>query len=205
MFKAEADLSPVVAEWLRTRGLEVCAEVPGLYNSIDLVGVDFDAPLVVAVELKLGFTAKLFQQARHGLYIAHEAWAAAPSLITTRVRVEAERTGVGILQVTPTGVSEIRRPSPVSLAPDYRAQRLKKMLHKLKTHPRDGVGGLPCGAGEGPAQRVARLVREYLASHPGADWEEVYNNVPNHYAHKQSLRGTMNNWHGIRLPGDRKQ
>ena len=59
----EAELSPRVADWLRTLGLEVYAEVPMYTTSIDLVGADFDAHRIVAVELKMSFSATVLRSA----------------------------------------------------------------------------------------------------------------------------------------------
>lgn len=192
-FSREEEMSPVVSQWLDDQGLEVCAEVAGT----DIVGFDVATPRIITVELKLGFTRKLFYQARLSGYNAHQAYAAAPSRVTPKVLERAAIYEVGLLRVFSNAVVVIR-PAPVR---ELRPSCLSRMLERLRTHPRNGVGGKPCIKGEGPAKTVARLVREYIVEHPSADWTEIYENVPNHYANMKSMRGTMNNWHGISLTG----
>lgn len=190
----ECELSKPVSEWLEGRGLEVYAEVPLGAGAIDLVGVDYQNNIVVSVEMKTGYTRKVFSQAQLAGTRSNEAWVCAPTKPAQKTLDYAELYGVGILRVY-AGRVEIVTECP------KRAHypRIDSTIRQLKRLPKGGIGGKPCVKGEGPAQSVAQKVRDYIKANCPKTWQEVFENVPNHYAHARSMGGTMSMNHNVSL------
>lgn len=182
----EIELSQPVTNWLERQALTVYAEVPFAY-SIDLMGVCPERRLIVAVELKVGFTEKVLRQAFFARGHSHEAWACAPTKPSQKTIEQARQYGVGLLRWH-AGVMEI------VLRAERRVRKHRnydRLFERFKRLPRGGVGGMPCVVGEGPAQRVAAEVRKFIKEHRPKRWTEVFENVPNHYANAKSMAGVM--------------
>lgn len=195
----EAALSKPVSAWLESRGLRVFAEVPHYGSAIDLVGADVERPFIVGVELKTGFTQKLFYQALSAQYAVDESWACAPTKPTKAKVARARQLGIGLLRVQDGRVFIVLEPERTELSRKLKDWHRNKLIKRLATHPEGGVGGMPNLKGEGPAVRVRDAVLEYMAEHPNAGWQEIFNQVPNHYASFRSMAGVMNNRFGVGL------
>lgn len=50
-----------------------------------------------------------------------------------------------------------------------------------------------------PRQLENKRIKKYIAEHLDCSWEEVYNNVPNHFIKARHLAGTVLSWKNIDL------
>lgn len=194
----ENELAKPVAEWMRSNGYVVYAEVPCLGRCVDFVGLRNGD--IICIELKLSLTTKRPKSARHYtspvLYQARtcqlitlNAYAA----VATKPRkssVDAcKEIGVGVLMVQPDNkVIEI-------LSPRKRCEPLayyqKEVIARcIAIGPSDDAGK-PQQVGEGPAQDCLQRIAKYRKARPQATWKEIYKNVPNHYCSMSSLYGAM--------------
>jgi len=191
----EADLFPVVKAWLEEQGFIALAEVPLFYRGahcIDVVG--YRLHRTVAIELKTGFTAPLARQLGQVILVTPWSYAAAPTKPSKTFHTTAHRIGFGILRLT-DHVEVLHKPH-ISRHHSLIAYRQQQFIDRCTQLVAEDVhthktGGVPQLAGIGPAQDVARAVAQYRTTHPDATWEELYENIPNHYAHVRSMRGAL--------------
>lgn len=181
----ECDLAKPVMQWLESRGFTPFGEVPWYNRAIDIVGISAES--VEAVELKCSLTKQVISQALLNQLTAHKSWCA----VGTRPRKFDGRLklGVGLLSVVDGSVEVLVE---AQLRPDLtsenRVRQIRGACHHKQPH---GEAGLPTMRGIGPAQFVFDAVEKYLESHPAAKWDEIFNAVPNHYAHARSMQGAM--------------
>lgn len=197
--------APVKAE-LEARGYTVYAEVPWPLRpaSIDVVALA-EGRWPVIVELKMGFTRRLLEQCSLALLATPYVYAAAPTMPRGSFLAWAEKIGIGVARVFSDGVEVLgkpkigrgRWPHPSRVrnyrsrrVPSYRS-RIVKACVESNGYYQSKVGGVPNHKGTGPAQSVWRAVRAYRTEHPAASWRELYEEIPNHYAHMESMRGAM--------------
>ena len=191
----EAQLAPLVADWLRAQGLVVYAEVPLYQNSIDLVGIDFATNRIVTVELKTSFSITVLRSAMINQLATVESWAAAPTQPRPRAVEVADQQDIGLLRVADP--MEIIRPAPDPTDRASKAFKIrghfvaKKILEFCRLDEPSDAGGIRWRKGRGPAQDVYRRVQRFLKEHPGATWPTIYQSVPNHYAHARSMMQSM--------------
>lgn len=186
----ESDLSAPVMRWLKGRGYTPYGEVPwGIARTIDIVGLNISErrwPLE-SVELKLSLTKRVIQQA-YDCAAFGPAWCAVPS--TPRSLELPKRLGIGVLKVG-VGVEVLLKPT---FKPGFRTldriEEVRESLNRLKPWR---LAGEPNRAGVGPANDVYRLIESYRETHPGADWKELFENIPNHYASYGSMQSAMSN------------
>lgn len=194
MAKRETELAKPVADWLRTKGYVVYAEIFPQNNSpCDLVGYRAGDEGVVIVELKRSLTRHVMKQAAVRQLAAYDVYVAVgtkPRRAGIRV---CDHYGLGLLSVK-TGVAEALRPHGESHVWSVTHDDLLCCI--AHSTPSD-LGGMPCLKGVGPARDVARRVRDYLREHPGTTWKTLFAKVPNEYSSHQSLRQVMNNRFGI--------
>lgn len=183
----EAEMSPAVAAWLESLGCDVYTEVPHYGRAIDVVGVCWPTERVIAVEMKTSLTHGVIRQASRVQVQTPWAYAAVASKPKASGILRASQLGIGVLQVCGGSCRVLLEPQVGKCKP-FAPQKLIDLLRQL---PKGGVGGKPCLKGEGPAQDVDRAIAEYRAEHPKATWQEVFENVPNHYAHARSMAGAM--------------
>jgi len=180
----EADLYKPVKEWLEGQGFKVYPEVPWSSRSIDVVGIKGE--VVVGVEMKLSLTKSLIQQiitlglACQRVYVA----------LSTRPRDPSRvgRHGVGILRITRGRVEVLLKAKRSKVF--YESWR-NLLVSTCSRMTGDGVGGVPCLDGVGPAQDCKRRVDQYKKKHPQATWRELYEKVPNHYASHRSMANAL--------------
>lgn len=184
----EAELSPRVADWLRSVGLKVYSEVPMGSTCIDLVGVDFDARRIVAVELKMSFSATVLRSVMVNQIVTSQSWAAAPTKPLARAKAFAFRYGIGLLRVGALGVSVICEPKCTKHV------HIGTAANVLRFCDLDGpndIGGIASMPGRGQAQYVHARIIQFLKGNPKATWQQIYERVANHYANTKSLQGSM--------------
>ncbi len=180
----ESDLYRPLKRWLKSRGFSVYPEVPFKWSPIDIVAARKGH--LVGLEMKLSLSHKVIRQASRLQLYCNEAYVAIASEPKDLSR--ATRFGLGVLRVTGRDVLELASPASKGKPnPNYH-EMLLELLHNLDGK---GVGGVPCQDGVGPAQDCKRRVDRYRAAHPDATWDEVFRNVPNHYAHARSMMGAL--------------
>lgn len=185
----ETDLCQPVTAWLRERGYDVRYEVNVMGGCvIDIVGMN-SAGELVAVELKLSCTQKVFQQAMLAQRGTHYAYTATPTL--PRDLTWHRKHGVGALRVIGQSVEVL-----VAAQQNKEGWPLERYMQAARRrfafdNPSYLTGGMRPPKGHGPAMECARRVVEYLRAKPGATWAEIYANVPNHYAHARSMQGAI--------------
>jgi len=203
----ESDLYPIIKSYFKKQGYAVFAEVACDYRGVDLVAVKGDEH--IAVELKLTFNDAVVRQAMLGthhfdkVYVAYAAkkatlfniddnyWALRESI---RHRYDSvERRGIGILQVMPTGwIYEALEPK------QQKPYRKLDLQHYVESD--DDLGGVPYQRGVSEGYHELDSIKRYVTEHPDANWQEIYDNVSNHYASPRSLSGSMSQWRGFSLP-----
>ena len=178
-YTAEWQLSDPVQTWLRRRGFSVYVEVPNFFGTVDMVGATEDT--VVTVELKLCLNQDVVYQAYRNMPWCHAAWVAIASNPKPKGVEKCRRQGIGILLVCHDKVSVLLEAK--SLKPD-RTLSLRKLNE-------GGTAGHKTRKGHGPAIKCFNQVKDYLAQHPKATWQEIYDNVPNHYVSAKSMGGAL--------------
>lgn len=183
----ESDLARPVMDWLHSRGLTPYGEVPTLGRAIDIVGIG-DNEEIEAVELKLGLTKTVINQAWRSSLWSDVAWCAISAM--PRNRIPDTVLGIGVIRVNGGSIEVIQEPKPRthSLMP----RRREEIVQYCRGKEPFGVAGVPTMLGSGPAQQVFDVMQAYLSDHPDALWKELFEKVPNHYKHWQSFRSSMN-------------
>lgn len=193
----EADMAPIVANWLRGHGYTVYAEVPYYFHfrHLDLVGMNRTGDLRI-VELKTGFSPSLLRQCQRAKAVSEDVWAAVSR--EPRNVLEFQENDIGLLWVLPRqyrqyiGDIALASPcmgrSPHSLINAREAANVKRALSHMT--PSDAAGR-PNSKGQGPAQDVNRAVALYLIEHPEAKWPQIFKAIPNHYKDARSMAGAM--------------
>lgn len=179
----EAELSPAVSAWLRSLGCTVYAECWG----IDHIGMRDDGSLI-CVEMKTSLTRQVVRQAMYHLSITSDVYIATASRPRELSLERPKLYGIGVWAAG----SVVLAPNPDG---EYRKhispRNVERIQRALRNHTPDGIGGLPTLKGDGPAIRCRAACREYLREHPAAGWRELFDKVPNHYAHYRSMRGAV--------------
>lgn len=184
----ESELSGPVSEWLRSRGLEVYAEVPYYYRNIDLVGAVFEPkPVIISVELKTSFNKKVIHQACIAQTISHMVYACAFSDPSDDTLTIASKYGVGLLRVVNGKVTVLMDPQP----DEPHASHVRRLQDTLSRMPKGGVGGKPCLKGVGPAQTVYAAIKAARELNPKITWKELFATIPNHYVSYRSMQNAM--------------
>lgn len=183
----ESALSPIAAAWLERRGFTVYAELPVQYWIVDLVGRRERDGRISAIEIKPSLGPQVALQARRSLSFAHEAWCAVGTRPAKRGAgwKLCRAHGLGVLSIT-DGRALIALPAKTNEPYDSLDTR---------NHPKGGTGGLTTKAAS-PRQRVIAAVVDYLEAEGGLanhrqSWREIFDAVPNHYAHWRSMRGAL--------------
>lgn len=196
--RTEADLARPVADWMRSRGYTVYAEVPSIHGAVkrDLVGrrvADYAEPLMI-VELKLNLTGAVIHQAWKSREETSNVWCAVGSRPRVTGLLEAAKRGVGVLSVAHDGrVELLQHPLPYEQCNEARRKRLNSYLDRMA--PSDAAGR-PCCSSNRPADECARRVKAWVAAHGWSSWGELWLAVPNHYASAASFASHMRD-HGV--------
>lgn len=182
----EADLAKPVADWMRSRGYIVYAEVPLFGRCLDFVGIK--GMDIICVELKTSLTKYLVRQAYTNQLVTTEVYVG----VGTRPRKTSidlcKKYGLGILSVKNSTVIVVHKPT---LRYEPMSGQRKRLVDLCKLLGPSDDAGKPQQAGKGPAQDCQQRIDEYRKTHPKATWKEIYLNVPNHYCNVNSLYGAM--------------
>lgn len=168
----ETELYGPVKGFLESQGLEVKAEV----GPADVVGIDGDRTVIV--ELKLGFSLVLLQQAvkrqqiTDDVYVAVPRWSGRQGWKAFRSNVGlCRRLGIGVLAVADDGSVEVQaEPGPfVRRKSKARRTRLLDEFERRQGDPNEGgTNGKIVTAYHQDAERCARYLLEYGVA-KGAD------------------------------------
>lgn len=202
----EKDLFPPLKKYFKELGYTVYAEVPCFYRGVDFVAVKGDDH--IAVEMKLGFTKKVIQQAHGNLISFARSYVAYP---VKQARLFNEKTdersmarfnrcaerGIGILQVLPRGT--IFTALEAAIQKPYRIFDFSQY-----TENDDDEAGLPYQKGVSAGYKELEAIKAYVLKHPKAKWRKIYENVQNHYSSYSSLAASMRCWRGFDLTAFKK-
>jgi hypothetical protein len=188
----ECDLSRPVSDWMASMGYTPYAEVPFPQSNhpIDLVGRN--GREIITVELKVSLTKKLIHQAYICDLITDKRYAAVGTKPKAKGIEECKRHGIGLLSVIAGKVNVIvehREKNPDTTW--VRRTYAESMHRNLDVMTPNGLGGVPCMKGIGPAQECFDRVCAYRIKHPKAKWREIFNAVHNHYESSNSMCGAM--------------
>jgi hypothetical protein len=194
----ECDLAEPVFDWLKSRGFTPYGEVRWYNRAIDVVGLDVET--VVAIELKMSLTRHVRYQAHLNQLASNYSWAA----VGTRPRKLpfGPFETIGVLSVVGGKVEVIREADPSPRANDYHLKAIRGVCHYKEPC---GVAGLPGMAGIGPAQDVYNAMVKFIAENPKAKWQEIWEQVPNHYKHARSMQGAMRIVRDVRAYRERRR
>lgn len=205
----EKDLFPPLKKHFKELGYTVYAEVACWQRGIDFVAVKPDHH--IAVEMKMGFTAKVIQQA-HGAKVAfHEAYVAFPVkkpfladphnsdtywALPVRLREKiyhCKQRGIGIIQVIQPHNTIFTSMLSVPEKP-YRLFDFSQY-----TESDDDEAGLPYQKGVSAGYYELEAIKAYVRLNPMASRQEIYEKVNNHYSNAASMFGAMKSWRGFSL------
>jgi hypothetical protein len=161
----------------------VC-EVPWHSRSIDAGGTK-DGDLIL-IEAKTSFTIGLRQQLNGLPFYAHFALGVVGSKPRGDATEWCGKWGIGLWMVRGIEITELapmRRQSAPTLS----------LMDRIQRMPEGVGGGRPNLKGIGPAQETQAEIDKYRATHPGATWKELFENIPNHYVSAKSMASAMKN------------
>lgn len=194
----ETELANPVMDWLESRGFTPYGEVPWYNRAIDVVGLCGD--YVWAVELKLSLSRQVIAQAHLNQLTVHRSWCAVAS--RPRTHEKRLREGLGLLVVS-GGTVEVLVEAQLrtEITSEDRCRRIRGAC--AYKSPR-GEAGMPTMRGIGPAQFVFDAVQKFIADNPRATWGQIFDCVPNHYAHARSMQGAMRVVRDVRAARERR-
>lgn len=176
----EADLFPIVSNWLIAQGFRVYAEVHYKRHDIDVVG---DKPgKQVAIELKPSFTRNLKSQLQICKRGTHWVYSCTFSMPRKKNLAWCKRMGIGVLVVKGRTLVVLSEPEQIGKSVTW---------INLKHAPQNIIGGVPSGEDKHPARDVYERISAYLVKNGETDWDEAFAAVPNHYAHAYSMQSSM--------------
>ncbi len=170
-----------VSAWMRSLFLEVIPEVAVVRSQVDLVGMSVDWRVMHAVEMKTTWNRSLFRKFSWLASVADYLWFATKGSPSKPTLDALRQRGIGVFSVQQGVILTPRRNTKI-------AQRYRvRAIDKAKRASRDVVAGLPTLKGQGPAQRCWTAIESFVISNPLASVRDVFESVPNHYAHYQSF------------------
>ena len=156
-----------------------------------LVVIEMKKNLTVRSSHRYGtYRTSLLEQGRWCLRFTSDVYCAVLSVPRTKGVYVCRMAGVGVLRVDRVSGMVHRLVDPkgdVEVCGDSRG----RLVHALEHKEPGGVGGMPNVRGVGPAQESYDRLVLYKSNYPDATWDEIYRDVPNHYAHAQSMRTSL--------------
>ena len=148
----------------------------------------------IGFELKMSCSKTVIHQAYRTKTICGKAYVVTPVTPRESSFEKCKKYGVGIIRINGS--------IDILLEAEQWSNRL--IEHYLKPEhwevmTEGNISGTPNLKGEGPAQCLLKEIQKYLELNPKAGWEEIYNNVPNHYSNFRSLANSMRSWQGFTL------
>jgi len=197
----ESDLSKPVSDWLAAKGYVPYAEVAFPRDSartIDIVARK-DNELIL-VELKVSLTPSVISQTFMCDLITSQRYAAVGTRPTRKGIDRCRQVGIGLLSVRDGRVNVLLHPQITDdMGQGWVREDYSRLIHEtLDRMTPNGIGGVPCMKGVGPAQECYDRVQAYKAGHPKATWREIFANVSNHYS------SYANMYSGMRFVAERR-
>lgn len=194
IFKSEQELAAKVVSWLSEFEWTVYQEVRvGGYGPIaDIVATR--GPILRVIECKMSFTATLAEQALRHKTFAHYVHVAVPSKqIDKKGSFALERLlmheGIGLLNITPTYISEWRK------AKFFRKAFVEDIRRHLKEeHKTYAAAGNAKNQYWTPWRSTCDNWKRYVEQHPGCTLKEIISNEGHHYASDVTARTAMAKW-----------
>ncbi len=178
----ETDLYPPVKAWLEAQGFEAKAEI----GAADVVACRLGEDPVV-IELKLGFSLTLLQQAvarqrlTDSVYVAVPRWAGKAGWRRFKANVGlCKRLGIGVMSVDVSGGTVQVHSDPVMFQPRKSKPRKGALLKEFARRDGDPNQGGTRGAVVTGYQQEAERCAAFLAQHGASRGAEVARgaNVP---------------------------
>lgn len=195
--KKEEELFPAVQKFFKEQGYKVYCEVPLYYSRVDVVSSKKD--YTAACEMKLVFNADVVHQAiknKSHFHLTYIAIPTKPKKWDENQKVAWCRSyGIGILYVAKDGEIDVLLAAK---------EHIPQQIFDTSALRQGNTAGLKTMSGVSSANLVLKRIKNYVKKHPNSNWGEIFDNVQNHYAHKVSLRSSMQNWKGFDLEHYRK-
>ena len=176
-----------VKRWLQAQGFQVFGEIPIMHSPVDLVASKGNE--LVCIELKLNLTKKVIRQAAPLHLVSARTYVGVHS--RPRSLDQCRKLGLGVLRIHGAQVDVLLEPAPRFLPSGPWVERALKTCRAAQEAGYQGLGGVPCQAGIGPAIDVEAIIKSYRRKHPKATWRELYEKIPNHYASAASMRSAL--------------
>lgn len=206
IIKRESDLYPIIKKSFKEQGYSVFSEVATNYRGVDAVAVKDDEH--IAIELKTSFNNHLIRQAYWNTHYFDKSYIVFPVkkaiffhiddvFLSLRESLrekylDCEKRGIGILQVLPSGLIYESLEGTVQ-------KPFRKLDLSVYVESDDDVGGLPYQKGVSEGYYELEAIKRYVTLNPTANWQEIYENVSNHYSSAKSMSGSMSQWRGFYL------
>lgn len=203
-FASEVDLGKAIVEHLERDRWDVYQEVaPGSYgHGADIVAVR--GPLLMVVELKMGFNIAVLAQAARWVGHAHYAVVATPTGRDNAFNVNVCKAfGVGWVEAAPKPEETWLQGEKAEgirwrLAPAFHRPN-KKLLAKFRAalHPEQKTylaAGSPGGGGFTPWRAFCEAVAKAVKAAPGITVKETILAITHHYPNAQSACSAALTW-----------
>jgi len=190
----EQDLFLPLKKYFNDKGYKVYGEVPYSYNSAtDIIAVSDNEH--IGIEMKVCFNGDVVHQAYQQTY-----WKTRVDKMYVAIGVKNPRDkkrigvcefhGIGILTVVNGEVREILAPKKLE-----RTESRKDFTGWKESE----VAGLK-NNGTSSARDVLMRIKLFVKENPECNWRDIYENVQNHYASKESLVQSMGKFQNFYLP-----
>jgi hypothetical protein len=184
----ERELYPPLKEWLNGQGYKAYTEI----LNMDVVAKKDNE--FIGFELKMSCSKTVIHQAYRTMTLCGKAYIVTPVIPRINSFDECKKRGIGIMRITDN--------IDILLEAGQWEHRLIYYYFKIgdfEQMQEGQISGTPNMKGEGPAQCLLKEIQKYLELNPKAGWEQIYNNVPNHYSNYRSLANSMRSWQGFTL------
>jgi len=151
---------------------------------------------LIVVESKRSFSGSLKDQLLTAWSVADYVIAAVGTYPREENLEWCRKFGVGLWVMDGGVFTEWLTPN--RLVEHYGWSRMKtiQMFDMMESRGADNVGGVPTQLGIGPAIECSTRCEEFIKTHPGCSWKNVFAFVPNHYASAASMASAMRR-HGM--------
>lgn len=183
--RTEEELGTCVVSALREGGWKVYQEVSLAWGSRTVDVVATRGPVLWAIELKLGNTMALLNQAMSLVGRVHRVSVATPLPATGAFRLCLEQMGAGHLRVRDGGRGFEQMDEDLVPALLRTAHKAPMFVGKrLCKEQSDGTYAGAGSAGGGhftPFKRTCRRLLEHVKANPGCSLKEAVDNIEHHY------------------------
>lgn len=186
----EHELAKPVEKALIKQGYTVYSEIcPYAHGRlVDIVGLKGDE--IIAVELKMSLNKKLFEQGIWNKSSFHKSYICVKSHPQLPTIEKCKKHGIGVMVVRNNTMIVLHKAETFNTLMGY-----EETIKQIKKSP-PGIldAGKPTAKGEGSGKYILNLIKEYILEHPKADWDELYNEIDNHYSSANSMRSALYTW-----------